>query len=148
MKRYPMFPSNDEIESCWVMVGQPGQPLIQKASAGAALSRGMVLRDEKAGYVYWTDGRGRMSAEVAVSEGLMDAAAARLIAKQDGCYQENPLRVVSYTPAAPRPGTLAEFEGTPIGPLLAAMQTWRLSPTTDELFKVGKALQALMLAKG
>lgn len=143
-----MFPLQQPQFDGWFLEGSQDAPVQAKCSIGAAVSRGHVLRHELPGYLFLTDGRGRVSFDAAIKDGLIDQAAADYIASQEGChYASAPVGIPHPAEKAFRPGTLEEFEGTPVGAFVAALQAWRMSPGVDEQVKVAKTFQAALKRK-
>lgn len=133
------------LEKAWLLTGSDRTPNRQRCSIGAALQSGLVARSVKPGHIWFRD-HGILPAETAIALGHIDQAAADIVAGQVACYRppaELAVPLAVHVPAR-RPGTLQEFERTPLGDFLAALQTWRMSPGVDEQYKLGKALERLL----
>lgn len=133
----------------WFLTGSDSTPNRSRCSIGAAVQQGLVMRHVKPGHLYIPGDRGAVSFEAGIAEGLLDQEAADYIAKQPGCFNPRPsVGVPLAGHKVRRAGTLDEYEGTPIGTFMAALQTWRLSPGIDEQVKVAKALEVLLDQRG
>lgn len=97
-------------------------------SIGAALSTGLVTRHFDKGYLV-IHGRGKLSAAECIAQGLMDQAAADIVAQQESCAGRPP---VAVDLAAVPERRAAPYEGTPVGDLVQAMQAWVTNPQAEE----------------
>lgn len=137
-----MLPNQRQPEMTgWFMDGIPGvTPRSSKGSVAAAVQLGRVYRHKDPGYLWLPDGRGRMSYETAVTEGVCDQAAIEYINKQSGCFDLNP-QVGRVIPANARPGTMAVYEGTWAGDIVNALVLWgRNRESVDSQFALAKAI--------
>lgn len=139
------LPSPQTQFSGWFLSGNPEtSPSSQRCSIGAAVSTGQVMRHYRPGYLWLPDGRGAVSFETAIAEGICDAEAVEYIKRQPGCFNPNP-QVGIASPKLPRPGTMEVFEGTPIGDLVKAIVLWgRNRESLDDQFKLAKAFEAVL----
>lgn len=110
-----------------------------RRSIGPSVTFGDIGRHYDEGCI-WVRGRGRMRADHAIEQGIIDEGAAAYLANLESC-RGTPVIPAALIPPPKRRAT--PYEGTPTGALIAAFRAFLQMPTGEDATKaLGDALVA------